>query len=192
MTTMMTFVKQCFKAYQTTGAIAPSSRALGAQIFETGNIADDDVVIEFGPGTGVLTEVFLERISDPSKFMAIEINKEFCDLLNKRFPDANIIHDDATNARKHLEALGYEHCDCILSGLPWALFDDSIQDPLLDTIIDILKPGGRFVTFTYVTSPMTTAGRRFRAKIRERFSSVEKTGVIWQNFPPAFNYRAIK
>ena len=192
MTTMRTFFKQCLKAYKTTGAIAPSSRALGERIFEAGKIDEDSVVVEFGPGTGVLTEVFLERIQDPTRFLAIEINKDFCNLLHRRFPKANIVHDDATNVRRYLEALGHEHCDCILSGLPWALFEDSLQDPLLDTILDVLKPGGRFVTFVYVTSPMTKAGRRFRTKIHDRFSSVEKTRVIWNNFPPAFNYCAIK
>ncbi len=189
---LVTFLKQCIVAPRTTGAIAPSSKALGRCVAEAAELDRASVVVEFGPGTGVLTEVILERLPEGAVFFAIEINEEFVKILHKRFPNLQVFHDTAANTRIYLNQLGLDGCDCVLSGLPWSLFEEPLQDQLLDAILDVLRPGGRFVTFTYAISPFTSGGKRFRRKLSERFARVKKTRVVWRNFPPAFAYCAAK
>ena len=45
-------------------------------------------------------------------------------------------------------------CDCIISGLPWATLSIELQDKLFKAVLESLRSGGRFVTFSYIQSPM--------------------------------------
>lgn len=189
---LTSFFKQCILAPKTTGAIAPSSRALGLRVAEAAGVATANAVVEFGPGTGVLTEVILEKLKKDAVFFTVEINEEFVEILRKRFPTLTVFHDSAAHTRRYLDQLGLDGCDCIVSGLPWSLFEDALQDQLLDTVVDVLRPGGRFVTFMYVISPLCPRGKRFKRKLYERFERVQRTSSVWRNFPPAFAYCATK
>jgi len=174
------------------GGLTPSSRELADVVTDAADVAQADVVIEFGPGTGVFTEMIQHKIHEETHFFAIEIREEFVNIVRKRCPGVQVIHDSAANATKHLESLGLTHCDCIVSGLPFAIFNDELQDELLDSAIEALCPGGVFVTFTYRQSPYLPGGRKLKWKLDERFSKVEKTRTVWKNILPAFAYRAVK
>ena len=185
---VLTFLRNCITMWHTVGAVAPSSRFLGECLAKAGRVAEASVIVEFGPGTGVLTRSIVPRLQPDATFFMMEINKEFVDVLEQRFPNVPVFHDSATNTRKHLEDFGLDGCDCIISGLPWTIFDDDLQDALLDTVQDVLRPGGRFITFAYIMSPLMSGGKKFRRKLHERFNGVAKTKVVWLNLPPAFGY----
>ena len=40
--------------------------------------------------------------------------------------------------------------DCVLSGLPWAIFSKDLQRRILEQVASVLKPGGKFATFAYL------------------------------------------
>ena len=62
-------------------------------ISEAGNVNNQDVVIEVGPGTGKLTEKILEK--NPKDFIVIEKDKRLVEYLNKKFGNKiKIINDD--------------------------------------------------------------------------------------------------
>lgn len=189
---LIDFVKGYFASPKHVGALTPSSRGLAERVTEAACVSEAAAVIEFGPGTGVFTEVIARKIRTGTKFFAIEISEEFVRACRERCPGVKVIHDSAENARRYMVEMGIEHCDCIVSGLPFANFENDLQDGLLNTAYELLKPGGVFVTFTYFFSPYMPRGRRFRRRLEGRFSRVEKTGIVWSNVPPAFAYRAIK
>jgi phospholipid N-methyltransferase len=186
------FVKEYLADPKAVGGFAPSGRDLAELVTEAAGIRTADSVVEFGPGTGVFTEVILRKLRKGAKFGAIEIREDFVKLLKEKFPKTEIFHDSATNVGECLAKLGLKECDCIISGLPFALFEDKLQEELLDAAVSVLKPGGAFVTFTYFYSPTLPAGRKFKRKLNERFSRVEKTPIVWLNVFPAFAYKAIK
>jgi len=136
--------------------------------------------------------VIARKLRKDAQFFAIEISGEFVKAARERCPGVEVFHDSAVNVRKYLDQKGLAACDCIVSGLPFANFEDHLQDQLLDAVIGALKPGGVFATFTYFQSPYLPYGRRFRRRLSERFSTVEKTPIVWKNFLPAFAYRAKK
>jgi phospholipid N-methyltransferase len=73
--------------------------------------------------------------------------------------------------------------------LPWATFPESLQVECLDAMMRVLKPGGRFATFSYVHSLALTNSRRFAKRLPKYFKTVSKSPVVWLNLPPAFVYR---
>jgi len=182
------FLRQFLRNPTKTGAIAPSSAALAELITTSADLPQASVVIEFGPGTGVFTEKIMAQLPKNALFFAMEVNPDFVAATQARCPEALIYHDSATHARTYLEKLGHSQCDCIISGLPWASFSEQLQDDLLDSINDILRPGGRFLTFAYLQGLLLPSGLRFRKKLKNRFSRVRTTRVVWANLPPALVY----
>ena len=184
------FLKQFVRYPGITCAIAESSEELAELITDSAELQQASVVVEFGPGTGVFTEKILEKISGDAKTFALEINADFVKETRRRCPEAIVYYDSAVNVAPCLKKAGVERCDRIISGLPWACFPHEVQDQLLDTVADILEPGGKFVTFAYVHGLFLPSGRRFKRCLCARFRKVVASRIIWQNLPPAFVYCA--
>ncbi len=179
------FIKEFIANPGDVGSIAPSSKQLASQVVESARVPQASVVVEFGPGTGAITEMIIPNLRPDAKFIAMEINADFVKLLRERFPTITVHEDSAANTPKYLKELGAEHCDSIVSGLPWAFFSEGLQDELLDGAVDALRPGGMFATYTYITSYPMPSSVKFRNRLRARFSEVGVTHVIWANVPPA-------
>lgn len=187
------FFKQFFKKPQLTGAIAPSSDYLAKKIVCLAKVNQADLILEFGPGTGVFTQQILQQKKEGSKFVAIEKNPDLIGLLYYKFTQDYIEQGCVEDVENILAKRGITNkADCIVSGLPWAAFDNSLQDRLLKSTYDILRKDGVFTTFAYVQGAYLSAGRSFRKKIESLFSKVEKSPIIWRNLPPAFVYKCIK
>ena len=186
------YLRQFFCYPRRTGSIAPSCVELSDLITDHAQLDKADTIIEFGPGTGVFTEKILQKIPHDATFFALEINPEFVQATKKRCPGAIVYNDSAENARFHLEKHGKESCDCIISGLPWAIFSSKMQDRLLNTVQDVLKPGGKLLTMAYLPGLPLPSAKRFKSKLYSMFPQVVQTRTIWLNLPPAFVYCAEK
>ena len=189
---LLSFFKEYLASPKYVGTIAPSSRLLAETITDAAGVRQASSVVEFGPGTGVFTEVIARKIPNDATFIAIELSEDFVKTVRKKCPTAQVFHGSAVDARRFIESVGLKYCDCIVSGLPFALFEDDLQAKILDAAVDILKPGGVFTTFTYFFSPSLPAGKKLLHNIEARFSRVERTPTVWLNLFPAFAYRAIK
>lgn len=188
-----TFMREVILENKTTGALGPSSKELATAITSLARVCDGRVIVEFGSGDGVFTEEICRQKDPEAFFMAMEVNELLVKATRKRCPHIAVVHDGAQHTRRHLEHFGHSHCDTIISGLPWTRFTDSLQDEILDTIYDVLCPGGKFLTFAYTSSPLFPSGRRFfKEKLLNRFPRVERIGPIWKNIPPCHVYIAQK
>jgi len=189
----LTFMKEVIAHNKTTGAFAPSSRQLADAVTDLAEVNKADIIVEFGAGDGVFTEVILEKKRPDAFFLSLEINPALAAAAKKRCPDALIIQDSAENVVRHLREAGYDHCDTIVSSLPWTRFEENLQDRLLQAAWDALAPGGRFVTFSYAMSPYIPSGKRFfEGKLPARFGSITRVGPVWKNIPPSLVYMGRK
>lgn len=180
-----TFMKEVFKANRTTGAFAPSGPKLAEAITDMADLKGAKVVVEYGPGTGIFTEVILKKKDPDAYFVAMEVNPEFVKATRERCPGVHCYEDSAQNTIKYLKEAGYDHCDVIISGLPWTRFPESLQDEILEATYNLLRPGGRFVTFSYAFSPwVPSGGRFFKGKLPKRFPKLTVRGPVWLNIPP--------
>ncbi|MDR1745171.1 MAG: ribosomal RNA adenine dimethylase domain-containing protein [Planctomycetota bacterium] len=186
------FIKQFITKTASTGAILPSSEDLARIMIEFARPGPEAVIAEFGPGTGVVTNRILESLLPGQKFFAIEVNEEFAEALRKRFPDLHIHVGCASSVAACCREEGVERVDCVFSGLPWAIFPDDLQHKILRGMIDVMPKGGIFVTFAYLQGLIMPAGKKFKQNMKQYFTQVENSSVIWKNIPPALIYRCTK
>jgi len=149
-------------------------------------------VVEFGPGTGVFTFEIARRLKPEATYVGLETNKSFAAHLRSVLPELQFYERSAADVGPCLQMSGTASADAIISGLPWAAFSDEQQGRILDAAVSVLPPGGCFATFAYIHGLMLPAGRRFRNRLRNTFSTVDTSRVAWRNFPPAFVYRCRK
>jgi phosphatidylethanolamine/phosphatidyl-N-methylethanolamine N-methyltransferase len=172
-----------------TGSLAPSSPHLARMVVDQARLADGDVVLEFGPGTGVFTSHILEQLGPRSKFAAIEINPQFAAIFRTMHPGVPLFEDSVENVRAICDSIDLAAADCIISGLPWAFFSKDMQIRILDQMMRVLRPGGRFIAFGYLHSLALLPAARHLANLLPRyFTAVSRGPIVWRNLPPAFVY----
>ena len=172
-----------------TGAIAPSSQRLAAQMVDKLCLRDAETVVEIGPGTGALTRAILEDIAPRTLLLAVELNPRFAAHLRETLPArVDVVNGSGEHIAQYLSERGRSEADCIVSGLPWAGFTRDLQERLLAAVVSSLRPGGRFTTFAYVHGLPFPAARRLRRLLGAGFASVERSQIVWRNLPPAIVY----
>ena len=117
------FFKQFRTTFETTGAIAPSSRFLASNMAEPMKRHQGPKrVLEIGPGTGAVTREIVKQIRPEDSLDLVELNEKFVEILHQRF-DA----EQAFQEIKHLTSIHNcplqeygvgEEYDYIVSGLP--------------------------------------------------------------------------
>ncbi|MDA1236262.1 MAG: SAM-dependent methyltransferase [Acidobacteria bacterium] len=186
------FLREFIRKPASTGAIVPSSVELARLMAEEASLEGASVIVEFGPGTGPITRALIESKPENAKLIAIERNEEFVAMLRERHPDLDVAHDCVQELPSILAARGETAADRIVSGLPWAAFDESLQRDIMKAAHDSLAEDGVFVTFAYLQGFALPPAWRFRKLLRGMFSEVRQSEVVWRNVPPAFVYTCRK
>lgn len=180
------FFKSFLKNPREVGAILPSSSFLAKAITSgLGPLSDSDVIMEFGPGTGVLTRKIHDILEHKKNYIGIEVNSHFTEELCKKFPDLAFINDSAEKAHEILNKRG-EKAKAIISGLPFASLPEKIQDGIIHSIHKLLSPGFVFRTFQYVHGYPLPLAKKFRKKMTHLFGHEPQKKMVIQNIPPAY------
>lgn len=174
------------------GALCPSSRGLCRMMVSHVGMESAGVIVELGPGTGVITREIVQTMPENARFIAIELDETLCGLLRQQFPEITVCNDSAAGIGDILKRYSLPNPNVVISGLPWANFTPRLQRNILCSVAEHIAPGGYFATFAYLQGLMFPTGQRFRKLLGEVFSEVETSPVIWKNLPPAFVYRCRK
>lgn len=176
----MLFLGQMARRWRTMGAIAPSGGTLARTIArKVGELADGQVIIELGPGTGVITRALVERFPH-NPILAIEVNEPFIAPLRKEFPAVKVVQGCASQLEAHLAQHGWtaDNVGAVVSGVPLLALPGDLPKLILASVASVLRPGRPFIQFTY----SERRWRRFNAVGFERLSSKR----VWWNVPPAY------
>jgi phosphatidylethanolamine/phosphatidyl-N-methylethanolamine N-methyltransferase len=171
------FIRTWIEKPLTTGAVAPSGRALARTMAGYIDPLRAGPVIELGPGTGPVTEALVEQGIDPSRLLLVEFDPTFCRLLRTRYPDATIVQGDAYSLKRLLGGFLQQPAAAVVSGLPLFSKPMRMRLRLLFEAFALMSPGAPFVQFTYnAVPPIPKRLDRVTAEASER---------IWLNIPPA-------
>jgi phospholipid N-methyltransferase len=170
------------------GAIVPSSPRLATLLASVVPSAGAPVVVELGPGTGAISAAIERRLPPDGRHLAVELDPELAAYLRATRPELEVIEGDAAHLRELLAVRGVSRVDAVISGLPWALFDQSAQESILAQVGGVIGTDGAFTTFAYLHGMPLAAARRFRHTLRTTFDEVVVSATVWRNVPPAFAY----
>ena len=120
--------------------------------------------------------------------LAVELDPELAAYLRATRPELEVIEGDAAHLRERLAELDVTRVDAVISGLPWALFDQAAQESILGQVAGVIGSDGAFTTFAYLHGMPLAAARRFRRTLRATFDEVVVSATVWRNLPPAFAY----
>ena len=197
-----TFLRHTFSNFDTTGAIAPSSRTLAKSITSLVARKKGPVkILEVGAGTGVLTRRLLKLLQNDDHLDICEINPNFIKYLQKRFRE-----DDSFKGFVGSVAIlpidiqkleGENLYDYIISSLPLNAFEPQMVKNILQVYMRILKPWGWISYFEYIgirTVKTILANEQEKQRLGQ-VTEVVKSFIqdnevfksrIWWNLPPAY------
>lgn len=168
-------------------SVIPTSRATADHIASKIRLKRRLVIVEYGPGTGVLARAILRsgKLSRDSRIILIEKSKPFADRLRRTLTDprVTVFHDSAEHVRAILKKSGEKKADYIFSSIPFSLIPARTVNRIVVATHAALRSDGTFIVFLC----------RFgvRDVLRKEFSGV-KTGVALNNMPPLFIFEATK
>jgi len=160
-------------------SIIPSSKALVDRVAAKIDFTRARVIAEYGPGEGVHTRQIVSRMRRDAKLLLFELDAAFSRDLRRQFADdhrVHVFHADAASLPDELERLGGEHCDYIISGIPFSILEINKKRDLLQKTHDALKPGGSFIIYQ-VTNEL---------KQHATFFDESESEYFLQNIPPMF------
>lgn len=173
------FLGQSFRWLRTTGTITQSGPTLSRAIARAvGDVPDGRVILELGPGTGVVTRELIQRFPN-CRIVAVEVLDALADRLEKTVPGVTVVRGCASQLHAQLAGLGIapEDVAAVVSGVPMLSLPPDLSRRIMAAVTDVLGPGRRYVQFTY----SARAWRRFALDGFQRVSHRK----VWMNLPPA-------
>ena len=175
---LLDYLREFKQSPRSIGSFAESGVQLSAAMAKTADVKPHEIIVEFGPGTGVITAQLLAEGVRPAQLLLVEFSAKFAANLQIRFPHLKIIHGDAWQ----IETIMAEHfpgqkCAAIVSSLPLLDFPKPMRSSLMQAVDKVLDPvAGRFVQFSYGLKVPVESPLGF---------SASRSKWIFKNVPPA-------
>jgi len=167
------FLSELAKYPKQMGTVWPSSPALGEAMARWLPASKDQLMLELGPGTGIVTQKLLDAGLPESRLVAVEKSERMADFLRERFPQARIVSGDAMELDQVLAGLKF---GAVFSSLPLKAFSPEQVERISAAIHNVLLPGANWVQYSYQIINGHAPAKSFHAVDSE---------IVWQNLPPA-------
>ncbi|WP_425058125.1 Ornithine lipid N-methyltransferase [Sporomusa carbonis] len=178
MTERIVFLNKFIMEPKKIGSITPSSSFLTRKMLGKLPWNKIETIIELGAGTGVFTNYISENKKELCRVLVVEQDFKMQEALRIKYP-AFYYGAKAEKLDRLLQKYDLPQVDCVVSGLPFAVFPDSVRHEIMMAVDRSLKPGGIFVAFQY--------SLQMRKTLKQYFSEL-KISFVLLNLPPAFVY----
>ncbi|WP_237213717.1 class I SAM-dependent methyltransferase [Falsiroseomonas oryziterrae] len=166
------------------GSVIPSSPSLCRKIAALVERKPDEVVVELGAGTGVISRALLEAGVPPERLVVVEIVPDMAAHLRGVLPGVNVIQGDAFDLPRALPERLHGKVGTAICGIPLVMLPLDRQRRFVEAV-EAVAPGRGFLLYTYcITSPLP---------YRKLNLSAERKAWTPLNVPPAsvWHYRPI-
>ncbi len=160
---LLLFARNFFRHPRMLGSIVPSSRFLVRQLLEPINWNRARVIVEYGPGVGVITREVLRHMRPDACLIAIEMNPDFVGHLKATLTDARlrVVQGSAEDVDEILRRDGFMRADYIISGIPFSTIPKPVRARILQKTHDVLETGGAFLVYQFSTRVLEDLKRVF-------------------------------
>lgn len=174
------FVRRWLKNPLQMGSVLPSSPALCHRIARLVRRAEDEVVVELGAGTGVVSRALLASGVPADRLVVVEIVPEMAAHLRTVLPGVNVVCGDAFDLARALPDRLHGKVGTAICGIPLVMLPLDQQRRFV-AAVEAVAPGRGFLLYTYcITSPLPYGKLGLKAR-REAWTPL--------NFPPASVWR---
>jgi len=173
------FAAEFFRNPATVGSLIPSSRELTEKVMAPIDFATARCIVEYGPGTGVFTDILIGRRRADTVVLLVEVNRRFCQLLQARYsgqPNVHVVHGSADKTADYLAEIAAPPADYVVCGLPFSSLPRRQGWRILEHTHQLLLPRGRLILFQYSLQ---------NRKLFERFFQQQHHTHVLLNLPPA-------
>lgn len=178
-----TFLKSFFKD-KDVASIIPTSAFGVKRICKRIDFSKRLVIVEYGPGTGVISKEILKQMTPDSLLILIEKNEDLSELLKKiEDPRLHVYCDSAENAAAILQECGERNADYVISGIPLSFFTPEDRLQLMAMTCDLLADDGHFLVYQMRDIVEEDLEKHF-VKVERDFEPL--------NVPPLFIFDASK
>jgi phospholipid N-methyltransferase len=177
----LVFLKSFFRRPLQVASVVPSGRALVERVARRFDFTAPRRIVELGAGDGAHTRELTRRMAPGSQLLVFELDPDLAGHLRAAFADddrVEVIQGDATSLADELRARGWEHCDYVLSGIPFSLLPIGKKQALIQVIHAWLKPEAHAAFVIY----QVTAELRDHAPMFPR----QHSEYCLQSLPPMF------
>lgn len=165
------------------GSAFPASRYLVEALLDPIDWSRIKVVVEYGPGTGPLTRVILDRMVPDSRLVAIDLSPHFTRHLRETIDDPRLVAVTASAAAVAdiLDEHALAQADLIVTGIPFSTMSADDGNQVLDASAEVLHAEGALLAYQMraTVAPM----------LARRFGDVQSS-YVWRNLPPCHLYWA--
>lgn len=180
-------------------SVTPTSRRVIRQLCDRIDFEQASLLVEYGPGTGVISRELLARMRPDAELLLIERNPNFVTILRNEFADprVTVYHEDARNVKQVLEEHGSGPADYLVSGIPFSWLQSSTRDAIIHASYEVLRQGGRFIAyqmFWQADEHLLDFLNRYFPQVRSEFAlgsipplrvyDAAKNGVVGSNGSP--------
>jgi len=163
-------------------SIVPSSKVLIDRVASKFDFSVPRIIAEFGPGEGCHTREIISRMHRDSTLLLFELDPELANFLRHQFRDDSriiVINTDAANLPQELSSRGIQHCDYVVSGIPFSTMEIGKKRKLLQRIQESLIPAPHSAFIIYQVT------NELRGHCSKSFPRIESEYCL-QNIPPMF------
>jgi len=159
------------------GSIIPSSRFTIEKMLAPVKWDECEVFVEYGPGVGTFCRPVLDRLRRDGALIVIDTNPLYIDYLKKTIGDSRFhaVLGSAEDVEAIVNALGYDHADYVLSGLPFSTLPDGVGPAIAAATHRVIRPGGAFLVYQF-----SAKARDFMAR---HFARIDSGFELWNVLP---------
>ncbi len=146
--------------------------------------SEAEVIVEFGPGGGVITRGILSRMRQDATLIAIEQNARFAKALEETIEDPRlrVFNDSAENVLDILARCNKSSARHVISGIPFSMFPNELKDRILAATKQALSAQGTFLVYQFFSNPFGH-GDDIRKKLDEHMD-IKAEEAEFLNIPP--------
>ncbi len=147
------FMRKFFKHGIHIASVWPSSRFMAQATINQVDFSGARVIVELGAGTGPITQELVDRLQPHTRFIAIERDPDFAQILRERFAghaNVEIVVADVRDLETVLKSRSVDQVDYFISGLPTPSLPVHVRRRMLVAIRRYLTPQGVFSNITEV------------------------------------------
>ena len=164
-------------------SVTPSSSFAVKRICGKIDFTRDNVIVECGPGSGGFSFAILNKMSQNSKLILIESNRDFYEYLQRHINDVRVFvfYDNAINLPCIVKHLGIGEVNYVILGIPFSFTDNELNHKIIANSKRVLRKGGRLIVYQFSS--------RIKKYLQHHFEEIH-TGFELLNVPPLIIFEA--